>query len=137
MTLYQKIGRRYHPVHDTEAFEGLPDGAWIVTIQGGRRTATRQLDVAAGFAAIAAIPDLTEMMVPLLREYSAARPARPLTPKEKRAWKAYTDIMGEDATLMLQRESAFGIAYKVAEAVAKRAAGMMDCVPENENDRGF
>lgn len=123
MTLYQKTGRRYHPVHDTEAYEGLPDGAWIVTVQGGRRTVSKMLDLDGGFEAIAAIPDLAEMMVPLLREYSATRPARALTAKEKRAWKAYTDIMGEDATLMLERESAWGIAHAVAQKVAERARG--------------
>jgi hypothetical protein len=129
-TLYEKVGRRYVPAHDSAAWDGLPNGAWVVTIEGGRRTAYRQIDVGRGIEAIAAITDLTEMMVPLLREYSATRPASPLTTKEKRAWKAYTDVMGEDATLMLERESAWGIAHAVARKVAERAR---EFVPDIRN----
>jgi hypothetical protein len=132
-TLYEKIGRRYVPVHDSAACDGLPNGAWVVTVEGGRRTASRQIDVGRGIEAIAAIPDLTEMMVPLLREYSATRPARPLTTKEKRAWKAYTDVMGEDSTLMMERGSAWEIAHEVARKVAERAR---DFVPDVHNNDG-
>jgi hypothetical protein len=133
-TLYEKVGRRYVPVHDTAAYEGLPDGAWIVTVQGGRRTASKVLSMDGGFEAIAAIPDLTEMMVPLLREYSATRPARTLTAREKRAWKAYTDIMGEDSTLMLERESAWGIAHAVARKVAERAQEFVSSIHDNNEE---
>ena len=36
-TLYEKRGRRYHPVHDTAAMDGLGNGAWLVVVEDGMR----------------------------------------------------------------------------------------------------
>ena len=36
-TLYEKRGRRYHPVRDTAAMDGLGNGAWLVVVEDGMR----------------------------------------------------------------------------------------------------
>lgn len=35
MTLYEKVGRKYKPVQDTKACDGLTNGSWLITVQGG------------------------------------------------------------------------------------------------------
>lgn len=132
-TLYEKVGRRYKPARDDAAFDGLPNGTWLVTIADGRRSAQRMIDPRAGFETLGTIPEVTEWVVELLREWTRSRPARPLTAKEKRAWKAYTDIMGDDATLMIQREAAQTIANEVATRIARRANG--ETVAARDDDK--
>ena len=132
-TLYEKIGRRYHPVRDTDAYEGLPNGAYLVVISNGSRSTLRVVDLDAGLEALATVPQLTEWIAAELVEASRSQPrSRPATEKENRAWQAYCDVLGDDATLTMTRDSAWGVARKVAEKLAAKVSEARGVATEGE-----
>ena len=120
-TLYEKIGRRYKPVSDDKAIDGLRDGAWLVIIEGGRTRIRRLLEP--DFAALyAAAMSMEDSMIDAMRKQSEQRPfsgSRTITSKEKRAFAAYKEICGADS-LMLQRASLQEIVEAGIEAVMER-----------------
>lgn len=101
-TLFKKRGRRYYPVRDTDAYQGLGLGSWVVTVMrpdgGARLTTIRQLVNPAHAEVIAAIAHAREAMEHAMHEANSVnRPAvRPMSPKQKRAWAAYQAVMAED-----------------------------------------
>ena len=117
MTLYEKRGRRYYPVSDVYAYDGLGNGAWLVVVEQGY-TSIRRL-VSPDHAALeAALVPARERMERLIIEKSAQRPFRSLlTPKERRAMKAYCDVMGPDAMLVLVKPCAAEIVDAVLDEV--------------------
>lgn len=115
-TLYEKVGRRYVPVHDTEAYRGLPAGDWLVSVRGGLTTVRRLVEPDhAAFLAAARVAE--DAMLGALRRASEARPQKGrLTGKEQRAFAAWKEVMGEE-TMMLTRDSAYDIVQAGIEAV--------------------
>jgi hypothetical protein len=114
--LYEKIGRRYHPVRDTAAYDGCGKGYWLVSVDKGC-TSVRQCvnPDYAGFLAAASIAH--DAMVDAARKASESVPRkRPLTPREQKAFAAYQEIMGEDS-MWLQSGSAWDIAQAGIDAV--------------------
>lgn len=95
MTLYEKRGRRYVPVRDTDAYEGLPAGYWLVIVEPGHQSIRRLVDADhAGFLAAARAAE--QAMLEAARRASESRPHRQtLSPREKKAYQAWADIMGE------------------------------------------
>lgn len=122
MTLYEKRGRRYVPVQDTDAGQGLPNGVWLVDVREGRTMTIRAGDEAASetIGRVAALPALIDIITDELREHSQARPARPLTPKERKAMEAFYAVMGDESTLTMTRPSAWDIAERVARALVAK-----------------
>jgi hypothetical protein len=120
-TLYEKRGRRYYPVQDREATDGLPNGTWLVDVKDGRRACIKTVDRAEAIAKLAAVPRLTELIVSELQEWSRCRPAREPTAKEKKAWAAYCAVMGPDATLTMSRPSGWEVASRVARRLGEIA----------------
>jgi hypothetical protein len=114
-TLYAKRGHRYYPVHDTEAFNGLPNGSWLVVVRNGCRSIRRAVDDEAALERLAASVHLADRIAIAIVEHSRSEPAkRPLTAREKRAFKAWQDVMGEGAYLTMTRPSAREIGERVA-----------------------
>ncbi len=56
-TLYEKRGRRYHPVHDTAAMDGLGNGAWLVVVRDGLVSVRKAVDDGPEVARVAAVAD--------------------------------------------------------------------------------
>lgn len=115
MTLYEKRGRRYLPVYDSEAYMGLFNGSWLVIVRDGCKsirsiTPDRAAWVAAGEGA-------RDAMVAAIMKASERRPRdEPLRAKEQRAFDAWRAIMGDD-TMYLTRDSAQDIARAGIDAV--------------------
>lgn len=104
MTLYQKIGRRYHPVRETDAYEGLTEGAWLVIVKPGCTTMRRAVEPDAAVYAAAEVA--REPMLEAMRKACELRPkATALTEREKRAIAAYNRVMGDAHPLMVQGSS--------------------------------
>lgn len=123
-TLYRKEGRRYHPVRDTDAYEGLHNGTWVVIVEDGMRSTIRSVDTLPTLEQIAAAKQVAELIAAEIMRHYRARPAsEPLSPKEQRAVKAYMDVMGPDAMLRMTLPSAMEIAEKVAEALVAKIGG--------------
>lgn len=123
MTLYEKVGRRYRPVQDTTAMEGLSNGSWLITVRDGRTTCRKVLDAGAGLELLAACEHLADWIAEALAEHAQARPGRALTSLERKAWEAWCAVMGEEGTLTLEQPSVREIAERVVEAVRKRVEG--------------
>ncbi len=65
---------------------------------------------------------LAELIRKELIEQSRCQPSsRPTTAKEKRAWKAYCEVMGKDATLSLVAPSMAEVASRVARRLVEIA----------------
>lgn len=100
MILYEKKGRRYYPVRDTEAFAGLGIGAHVVVVEkrgSSTLTTIHKLVVPAHAELLAAISTAREAMLhAMIEKNTTTKPARPLSPKEKKAWEAYRAVMNED-----------------------------------------
>lgn len=94
-TLYKKIGKKYVAVSDPWAYEGLRDGMHLVYVRPGCTT-IRRVIWPDRVEAQAAIEIAREAMTARMLEANKLQPARPLTAKEKRAWKAYCEVMGDE-----------------------------------------
>jgi hypothetical protein len=108
-TLFEKRGRRYYPVHETVALDGLRLGSWVVTVMrrdGGTLTTLRETVKPDHAAVIASIAHAREAMEHAMHEAnSVTRPAnRPMSPKQKRAFRAYQAVMAEDKDVPLAFE---------------------------------
>jgi len=118
MTLYKKVGRRYEPVHDSEAYNGLSNGCWLVKVENGC-TSTRQAKepamAALQFATIIASNKISKY----LAEVSQARPSvQEYTNKQKKAFKVMSEILGEkDKFFYWQYESMHGMAEKIVDLI--------------------
>lgn len=133
MVLYQKVGRRYLPVHDTQAIDGLHNGSWLVTVQDGLTKVRRPLDDGHGLALVAACQRwLSEWLVKALIEsgvYRFGQSSRPLTAKERRAVKAYRDVAGANCMIWMTKASAHDIAEKVVLELTERVKnGQCSCL---------
>lgn len=115
MTLYEKRGRRYLPVYDSDAYRGLFNGSWLVVVRDGCKSI--QAITPARAAWVAAAEGARDAMVAAIMRASERRPRdEPLRAKEQRAYEAWRAIMGED-TMYLKRDSAQDIARAGIDAV--------------------
>jgi hypothetical protein len=121
-TLYYKSGRRYVPCRDAAAYDGLPDGAWLVIVRGGSRRIRALLDTRPADATLqAALAEFETDLGATIVEASQAEPTtRPLSKREQRAWRAYAQVMGEDCPLTFTRPAAADIARRALDRWAQR-----------------
>lgn len=42
-TYYEKRGRRYYPIAESDAFDAIPEGYWLVSVKPGLRSARRMI----------------------------------------------------------------------------------------------
>ena len=121
MMLYEKHGRRYVPVQDTEAMNGLPNGDWLILIRDGLTSVRRVVDTRLGLETLAALEHLTDWLTEEISQQSRMEPEnRRLTDQERRAWEAYCAVMGPDATLRMVAPSTRDIAERAVAQVRAR-----------------
>jgi len=94
MQYYVKKGKRYVPVNDPHAYEGLGKGIYLVSVRPGCTTIRTMLNPK--FAELdAALDCLQEGLTKAIAKQSEMRPSSiPLTVREQKAWKAFDKIMG-------------------------------------------
>ena len=115
--LYQKIGKRYHPVSDLHAHDGLKQGAWLVVVDGGCTSVRKCIEP--DKASVEAAFKITEdKIVNIIAKACEARPKSiPITPLEQKAIKAYYKVMGGEKLLMFNYQSMYGMAQEILAAV--------------------
>jgi len=118
MTLYKKVGRRYEPVHDSEAYNGLGNGCWLVKVENGCTSikhAKEPAMAALEFATLIA----SNKIAKYLSEASQARPSiTKYTEKQKQAFKVMKEILGEeDRFFYWQYDSLHGMAEKIVDLI--------------------
>lgn len=87
--VYRKVGKKFVPVNDPYAYDGLREGFWLIKIDKGCTSIRQQIypDKAPLTAAARLIED---KLVDIIRKASEARPAKiPLTPEEKKDWDKF------------------------------------------------
>jgi hypothetical protein len=101
-TLYEKRGRRYAPVRDLDAYGGLSNGSWLVVVDNGRTSIRRLLDPAHAEVEAAARTARQAMIEAMNRRAKLDLDPRAYRDPDKarRAWAAWCDVMGEEATVI-------------------------------------
>lgn len=125
-TLYKKVGRRYIPVQDTAACDGLTNGSWLITVQNGLHKCRKPIDDEEGLKTLAAITRYLEEWfgneLMKLSAYKYGRNNGPLSAKEKKAYKAYEAIMGEKALMWMTKASAYDVAREICKNLLAKVA---------------
>jgi hypothetical protein len=116
-TLYRKLGRRYEAVHDSEAYNGLSNGSWLVQVENGCTSIRKAVD-----PNIAAIQFATMMMSNKICKYlsdvSSARPrTMPYTKKQKEIFKLMQELPDKDKLLYWEYESLQGMADNILKLI--------------------
>jgi hypothetical protein len=116
--LYKKIGRKYIPVNDPFALNGLREGFWLVKVAPGS-TSIRQQVYPNRSEISAAARDKEDELIKIIRKASEARPSkRPLTPEALADWQAFIAKHGEQFNT-LEYPSMQENAEKIIEALLK------------------
>ena len=93
--LYRKVGKKYVPMNDPYAYDGLREGFWLIKIEKGFTSIRQQIypDKSRLTAAALLIED---KLVGIIRKASEARPAKTaLTPEEKKDWDKFIAKHGD------------------------------------------
>jgi len=96
--LYRKVGKKYVPMNDPYAYDGLRDGFWLVHVKDGYTSIRQQIypDKSQFTSAALLIED---KLVGIIRKASEARPGwgkhTPLSPEEKKDWEKFINKHGE------------------------------------------
>jgi len=129
---YEKIGRRYHPVHeyDSDLLDSFPKGSHLVIVYPGG--SSRRFNVEPNHAALIAAGRVAEdAMCTAIREASEMRPQRtPITEGQQRAWKKLAREFGDGlATLNI------GSARDIADAGLAALQAEADKLMQHESVR--
>lgn len=102
MTLYKKEGRKYIPVRDTDAIEGLHNGAWLVIIDKGTRRIRQCINpdyVSVQTACHGAEYLLRDKLVELNNKKSL-QSKKELTKEQAEAWNKLQSLMVGEMTII-------------------------------------
>jgi hypothetical protein len=93
--LYCKVGKKYVPMNDPYAYDGLREGFWLIKIEKGF-TSIRQQIYPEKAPLTAAARQIEDKLIGIIRKASEARPTKiPLTPEEKKDWDEFIAKHGE------------------------------------------
>lgn len=116
--LYKKHGRKYVPVNDPYALDGLREGWWLVKVAPSS-TSIRQQVYPYKAEITAAARDKEDQLVDIIREASEARPSKnPITPEALADWKEFITKHGKEFN-SLEYPSIQQNAEKIIEALLK------------------
>ncbi len=122
--LYQKIGRRYHPVreYDSLVMDAMPAGSHLVVVQPGVKSCRYNVEPTHA-PLLAALREHREALMVILRNASAMRSHKSLlTPKERKGLAAYCAVVGPEAMLTLESRSAADIIDALEAGLVARVA---------------
>lgn len=108
--LYEKHGKRYKPVseYDPIVFDAMEMGAHLVIVKPGIKS-TRYHVEPENVRVLATIELHREAIMQAMRDATEVRPYGELSLLERKAYKAYCDVMGREAMLMLSVPAASSI----------------------------
>jgi hypothetical protein len=93
--VYRKVGKKFVPVNDPYAYDGLREGFWLIKIEKGC-TSIRQQIYPEKAPLTAAARLIEDKLVDIIRKASEARPAKTaLTPEQKKDWEKFIAKHGE------------------------------------------
>lgn len=87
--IYRKIGKKYVPVNDPYAYDGLREGFWLIKIDKGCTSIRQQIHPEKA-AITAAARNMEDKLLDIIRKASEARPMNiALTPEQKEDWDKF------------------------------------------------
>lgn len=93
--VYRKVGKKFVPVNDPYAYDGLRNGFWLIEIKDGS-TSIRQEIYPDKAPITAAARNLEDKLVSIIRKASEAKPSSiPLTDEEKKDWDKFITKHGD------------------------------------------
>ena len=129
---YEKIGRRYKPVHeyDSEFLDGFPKGNHLVMCYPGG--SSRRFNIDPNYAAMIAAGRIAEDAISrVIVKATDLRPkSSPITPEQKAAWEKLVEVFGPEAKA-LEWPSAREACEEAVKAMTKEADKLM----QNESVR--
>lgn len=119
-TYYKKIGKRYVAVGDDSAYDGLPNGCWLVIVENGSVSTRKCIEPATAALEFAALLK-SKKIVDYLHEVSKARPTSiPLTKKQIELFKRVQKLPPKDQLLHWQYDSLQGMAEKILDKILEK-----------------
>lgn len=116
---YIKKGKRYIPVNDPLAYDGLEKGAWLVIVKNGSTSIRTQLNPKLA-ELDAALKYLEDGLADVIMKAGEMRPQKiKMSEKEQKAWKAYKKIVGDDMPNYFQFSSIQEISEKACNYIKK------------------
>jgi hypothetical protein len=117
--LYKKVGRKYVPVNDVCAYDGLQEGWWLVKVAPSS-TSIRQCVYPHKAEIQAAAQDKADELIDIIRAASIARPPEgvPLSEAAFASWKKLVAKHGDEFSTM-HYPSIQENAEKIIEALLK------------------
>jgi hypothetical protein len=121
-TLYEKRGRKYVPVQDTTACDGLTNGSWLITVQNGLHKCRRAVEDEKGLQMLAATTRwLEEWLAQELMKLSAYKHGNCsnaiLSAKAKKVYQAWQEVMGAGSLMWMHLPSAMDVARAVCQKI--------------------
>jgi hypothetical protein len=117
MTLYQKIGKRYYPVRDTLAYDGLENGCWLVKVEHGSTSIRKSIDPNSAPLEFATLMK-TNKICKYLSDVSLARPKQtPLTKNQLKIFKMFDKLPDKDKLLYWQYDSLQDMAENIIKLI--------------------
>jgi len=93
--IYRKVGKKFVPVNDPYAYDGLREGFWLIHITEGC-TSIRQQIYPEKSAITAAARLMENKLIDIIRKACEARPAKiTLSPEEKKDWDKFVAKHGD------------------------------------------
>jgi hypothetical protein len=95
--LYKKVGRKYVPVNDPFAYDGLREGWWLIKVAPGS-TAIRSCLQPHMAELKAAAKEKEDELVQIIREASEAKPKEgvAMSDEARKDWKDFTKKHGDE-----------------------------------------
>lgn len=93
--LYRKVGKKFVPVNDPYAYDGLRNGFWLIQVKDGSTSIRQEIypDKASLHAAARLMED---KLVQIICKACEARPNQTeLSPQEKKDWEAFMKKHGQ------------------------------------------
>ena len=117
--LYRKVGKRYIPVNDPNAYQGLSEGYWLIKVSPGC-TSIRQSVYPDRAEIQAAAHSKQEKLIEIVRKAGEARPQKiKLTEEEHKDWKAFIKKHGKSFN-MLCYPSLHEVTEQIIEELLKK-----------------
>ena len=94
--MYRKVGKKFVPVNDPYAYDGLRNGFWRIEVKDGS-TSIRQEIYPDKAPVQAAARMLEDKLIEIIRQTTEARPSKtPLTEEQKKDWNKFIKKHGEE-----------------------------------------
>ena len=97
---YRKVGKKFVPVNDPYAYDGLMNGFWLIHVKNGSTSIRQQVNPATS-ALTAAARLMEDKLLPIIAKACEAKPTKiALSKEEKEDWEAFIAKHGDSFRML-------------------------------------